>query len=450
MTLETWSLISSIIGVSSYVLFTVLLFQRSIFLDRPMFRRIYPLLMIVLLAGPPVLCGSLLLFRGDAMMPQLKGMFLADGFVLWYAIGLMLLALPVVRRLDRRVQAKMQAAQKEPLKPQQKLVVPVVGFGCVVPLILFFVATIALVIMGVRLVEYNPNFDGPQPIVEWCGIDMVIFFDRLAGSIMLSVTPIFLLTLLVPILQKENHKFYRITLIELIVLAVIIAGLVALLWPAVKAARETPRKLTCSMRMKMLGLALHNYQYEYGTLPPAYTVDAEGNKLHSWRVLLLPFLEQQALYEQIRLDEPWDSEHNSRFHATNAALFEFRCPDRENQSTFFVSYYVTPEVQRENCDYSVIIGTDTLFPGAECRSLDELTDTEKTTQILCIERRSSICWMDPTQEITVEAFKRGMNQSSDGPGSEKHSGATVVFADGMAELLLDNDSPSLLPRKEKP
>ena len=450
MTLGTWSLISNIIGVSSYVLFTVLLFQRSIFLERPMFRRFYPLLIIVLLAGSPVLCGSLLFFRGDEMMPQLKGMFLADGLVLWYVIGLMLLALPIVRRLDQQVQAKIQAAQKEPLKPQQKLLVPVIGSGCVVPLILFFVATIALVKMGVRLVEYNPNFDGPQPVVEWCGIDMVIFFDRLAGSIMLSIMPIFLLTSLIPTLQKENRKFYRVTLVELIVVTVIIAGLVALLWPAVKAARETPRKLTCSMRMKMLDLALHNYQYEYGSLPPAYTVDAEGNKLHSWRVLLLPFLEQQALYEQIRLDEPWDSEHNSRFHATNAALFEFRCPNRENQSTFFVSSYVTPKVQRENCDYSVIIGSETLFPGAECRNLDELSDTEKTTQILCIERHSSICWMDPTQEITVEAFERGMNQSSDGPSSEKHPGVTVLFADGMAELLLDNDRQHTLPRKEKP
>ena len=55
---------------------------------------------------------------------------------------------------------------------------------------------------------------------------------------------------------------------------------------------------------------MHNYNGTYGRLPPAVVYGEDGKPLHSWRVLLLPFIEQQALYEEFRLDEPWDSPHN--------------------------------------------------------------------------------------------------------------------------------------------
>ena len=53
-----------------------------------------------------------------------------------------------------------------------------------------------------------------------------------------------------------------------------------------------------------------NYQDEHGRLPPAVVYGEDGRPLHSWRVLLLPYIEQQELYEQFHLDEPWDSPHN--------------------------------------------------------------------------------------------------------------------------------------------
>jgi hypothetical protein len=57
-------------------------------------------------------------------------------------------------------------------------------------------------------------------------------------------------------------------------------------------------------------LALHNHHDTFRTLPPQASTDKDGKPLLSWRVMILPFIEQQALYQQFHLDEPWDSEHN--------------------------------------------------------------------------------------------------------------------------------------------
>jgi Protein of unknown function (DUF1559) len=80
--------------------------------------------------------------------------------------------------------------------------------------------------------------------------------------------------------------------------------------------------------LKMVALAIFKYYDRHGTLPPSYSVDKAGKPLLSWRVLILPYLEQQAVYRQFHLDEPWDSPHNIKllplmpkvFRSTNAKL----------------------------------------------------------------------------------------------------------------------------------
>jgi prepilin-type N-terminal cleavage/methylation domain-containing protein/prepilin-type processing-associated H-X9-DG protein len=110
---------------------------------------------------------------------------------------------------------------------------------------------------------------------------------------------------------RSNRKAF--TLIELLVVIAIIAILVALLLPAVQQAREAARRSQCKNNLKQIGLALHNYHEAFGMLPysrPAHDNTAiiggcswQSRPGHSWRVLLLPYLEQQALYDQ--LDFTW-------------------------------------------------------------------------------------------------------------------------------------------------
>lgn len=95
------------------------------------------------------------------------------------------------------------------------------------------------------------------------------------------------------------------------VMGVAIAGvLVALLLPAVQAAREAARRNQSLNNMKQIMLAMHNYYDTRKSFPAQANFDDNGKPLLSWRVHILPFIEEQALYEQFHLDEPWDSEHN--------------------------------------------------------------------------------------------------------------------------------------------
>lgn len=67
--------------------------------------------------------------------------------------------------------------------------------------------------------------------------------------------------------------------------------------------------------LKQIALAMHNYHDTYGAFPPAAVCDKTGKPLLSWRVLILPYIEQQNLFKEFKLDEPWDSEHNKKLLA---------------------------------------------------------------------------------------------------------------------------------------
>ena len=86
--------------------------------------------------------------------------------------------------------------------------------------------------------------------------------------------------------------------------------MVALLLPAVQGARTAARRTQSMNNMKQIGIALHNHHDVYKAFPAAYSTDKDGKPLLSWRVHILPFVEEGALYEEFHLDEPWDSEHN--------------------------------------------------------------------------------------------------------------------------------------------
>ena len=76
--------------------------------------------------------------------------------------------------------------------------------------------------------------------------------------------------------------------------------------------RLAAAKVVSQNNLKQIAIALQNYAATYGALPPPAIMDAKGTPLLSWRVAILPFIEQNDLYKQFRLDEPWDSEHNKQ------------------------------------------------------------------------------------------------------------------------------------------
>lgn len=133
------------------------------------------------------------------------------------------------------------------------------------------------------------------------------------------------------------------TLVELLVVIAIIGILVALLLPAVQAAREAARRMSCGNNLKQIGLALHNYHDKFKSFPPA-RVRSANHALEpsawltnntSWHARILPEMEQQPLYDRI----DWTLMNGSTSHANHAAvratvLPMYRCPSDGGKGNF--------------------------------------------------------------------------------------------------------------------
>jgi hypothetical protein len=127
-------------------------------------------------------------------------------------------------------------------------------------------------------------------------------------------------------LEMESHQTYP----GLGVSTATTGVAVALLLPAVQAAREAARRMQSANHIKEQIVALQNYHQAKGTLPPAFELGKDGNPLLSWRVAILPFLGQKELYNEFHLDEPWNSEHNKRLFEKMPRVF--RSPNSSAKS----------------------------------------------------------------------------------------------------------------------
>jgi prepilin-type N-terminal cleavage/methylation domain-containing protein len=113
------------------------------------------------------------------------------------------------------------------------------------------------------------------------------------------------------------------TLVELLVVIAIIGVLVALLLPAVQSAREAARRMSCSNNLKQLSLALHNYEDTHKAFPPA---GIDSNHM-SWVVMLLPYFEQKALYDQFNFNRGGWNALNRITLVQGVRIKAILCPD---------------------------------------------------------------------------------------------------------------------------
>src|SRR5688500_10904954 len=113
------------------------------------------------------------------------------------------------------------------------------------------------------------------------------------------------------------------TLVELLVVIAIIGVLVALLLPAVQAARESARRTQCSNNLKQLGIAMHNYHDTYQKFPFGWSDRGAG-----WSTMTLPYIEQKPLFDTLRFNEAdnWDSDNTPNERACGTFIPALRCP----------------------------------------------------------------------------------------------------------------------------
>lgn len=176
---------------------------------------------------------------------------------------------------------------------------------------------------------------------------------------------------------------------------------VALLLPPSYSSRGPARKAHCRHQLKQIGLALKAYHADYGKFPPAFIADADGNPMHSWRVLILPYLGQQELYDQYRFDEPWDSEYNAQL-ATSSGKTQglgFSCPGDADSEV------------KDHTNYVAVVGPETAMPGDKSRSLGELANGGSETILLVEIRDSKIRWFEP-RDLDFGEMSFGINDPS--------------------------------------
>jgi prepilin-type N-terminal cleavage/methylation domain-containing protein len=124
-------------------------------------------------------------------------------------------------------------------------------------------------------------------------------------------------------MMKQNENLKRgFTLIELLVVIAIIAILIALLLPAVQQAREAARRTQCKNNLKQLALALHNYESTHSTFPMSRITIS--NSVNAWSVMILPFIEQSALYARWDFNNSWNNGTNLALSST--VLPAWQCP----------------------------------------------------------------------------------------------------------------------------
>jgi hypothetical protein len=150
--------------------------------------------------------------------------------------------------------------------------------------------------------------------------------------------------------------------------------------------RPTAADITCSNNLRSIGLALHNYHDTYGRFPAVANFDKEGKPLLSWRVLILPFLEQQQLYAEFHLNESWDSEHNKKLIPRLPAVY--RSPDRKleaGQTTYLAPVYQSAQTE------------GTMFTGrAQGLSLAAVTDGLSNTILVAdADDEHAVTWTRP-------------------------------------------------------
>jgi prepilin-type processing-associated H-X9-DG protein len=196
--------------------------------------------------------------------------------------------------------------------------------------------------------------------------------------------------------------------------------LVGLLLPAVQAAREAARRMQCSNNMKQIALAMHNYESTYRSLPPAYTVDANGNPLHSWRTLLLPYMEQQALYNSIDLNKPWNDPANA--HISKVVLPVYSCPSTSIGNTELTCYQLID-------DPSAMIYRD------EFRKFADVTDGLSNT-LMVVEscEANAVPWMQPSDLAPQNFLAPSVRQNHAG-------GCNCAFGDGSVKFLSQGINP---------
>ncbi len=205
-------------------------------------------------------------------------------------------------------------------------------------------------------------------------------------------------------LQVSTGRRLGATLIELLAVVAITGVLISLLLPALQAAREAARQVSCKSNLRQIGIALHAYHESHKTLPTGCIEwrswrSPPSNRQYAWSALLLPFVEQKSLYSSIDFALPFDSPRNAEAARTRLNIYE--CPTADNRNLI-----------RGQTDYGGLFG-------------ELMIDREQDDGVFLNER--SIRLLEITDGLTNTL---AVSEDVGGPDSEWINGCNVFVQSG--------------------
>ena len=135
-------------------------------------------------------------------------------------------------------------------------------------------------------------------------------------------------------------------------------------------------------------MAVANYHDTYKCYPPPFIADADGKPMHSWRILLLPYLERNDLYKQYRFDEPWDGPNNRKLADQMPAQYALHgCEQAGNVTT----------------NYLRVVGDQTASPLGRPVSEADVVDGVASTLFIVENVDAGVHWMEP-RDLTFDSM----------------------------------------------
>lgn len=226
--------------------------------------------------------------------------------------------------------------------------------------------------------------------------------------------------------NKSCKRPNGFTLVGVLVILAILVVLIAVFMPSGRRAPEAAYRMACRNNMRQIALAMLNYEKKHGQFPPAYTVDENGQRLHSWRTLILPYMELEHLYQKIDLSKPWDHPVNKAASAKTPNCY--KCPSHR-------------ELDAGMTSYCAIVAEDSVLQPKNSSSYRDIKDDPSSTAMVFESDMSAqIHWMSPYDADWGELVQNLQTSKTAHSIGFRHVG----FADGSIAWFSRETTPQVM------